>query len=166
MQLQGQNLIELWGVEGGTARQNGRHAGGRRRLSGREMIRAAATKIRTTATAIANTAAEASGLGPCQLAAAGGVESRGRPTHSFSIPAGHRGAPRARQFQAAAYHVTWAAHHNRPPPQQVGLTYSHLCARKRCVNALHGVWEDILSNSNRKDCVGGAVCPHHPRCLV
>jgi hypothetical protein len=128
------------------------------------MIQDAAAAILRRAAPRPHPAAEASGHGPCLIAADGSVETRGRPTQSFSGPVG-RGGARA-QFQAAAYHVTWVAHHQRPPPDTVGLTYSHLCNEKRCVEARHGHWEDAATNASRERCRSEAACSHIPRCFV
>jgi hypothetical protein len=161
-ETQGHNLVELWAVPA-RAPARGRHPGGRPGLAGKKMIADAAAKIIARATPLANPTAEAAGLGPCMIAGQGTVETRGRPTHSFSIPREGRGR---RQFQAAAYHVTWSAHHDRPPPDRVGLTYSHLCHQKRCVAGGHGVWEAIAANTARACVAGAGGCPHVPRCLV
>jgi hypothetical protein len=130
------------------------------------MIAAAAATILAAASAQPNPAAQARGLGPCQIAATGSVENRGRPTHSMTIPAGSSTTGEAVQFQPAAYHITWCAANRQPPPAQPGLHYSHLCNNKRCVEARHGVWEGAGVNADRERCRAGAACAHVPRCLV
>ncbi|KAI0873580.1 hypothetical protein GGS24DRAFT_501604 [Hypoxylon argillaceum] len=152
----GANLRALWQVAGGPARRGAR-AGERRRKSGPEMITSAATKILTAATPSPFLAAAAA---PCLLAPLGAVENRGRPSHSLTIPAD--GDLQPRQFQAAAYHVTWCARANQPPPGG-RVEYSHRCHQKRCVEPTHGVWETRAENRSREACrvVGGAGCGHN-----
>lgn len=148
-------------MAGGPARQGAR-AGGRRRKPGPEMIAAAAARIR--AAAVPSPLLSPGAL-PCLLAPLGAVESRGRPTHSMTIPA--NGGRPARQFQAPSYHITWSAAANQPPLRG-NIEYSHRCHRKRCVEPTHGVWEGRADNRSREACRGlgvGAACGHNPPCL-
>lgn len=159
----GHNLRLLWGLAGGRAARSA-YKGGRNRKSGRKMIRDAAAAIRRLATTRPHPRAQAMGRGPCLIAAGGTVESRGRPTHSFTGRIGANGT--TKQFQAPAYHVAWCDANDQPPPAQVGLTYSHLCNEKRCVEPQHGVWEDNATNASRERCRAGAACGHQPACFV
>ncbi|KAI8952552.1 hypothetical protein F4801DRAFT_577314 [Xylaria longipes] len=110
----GSNLRQLWLVAGGPARE-GPRAGGRRRLSGPAMIAAAAARILADCTP--SPLPLSPHCLPCLLAPLGAVENRGRPTWSMTIPS--EGGSARRQFQAMAYHVTWCAANDQPPPPRV-----------------------------------------------
>lgn len=143
-----------------------RKSGISQRRTGRQIIRDRAAKVLGQALPCPNDAAEARGLGSCQLMQQGNFTPQGRPVCYFSVrlKPGHK----AVNFHAMSYHVTWCAAQGRPPPSVIGLAFSHLCHDKTCVEAAHGVWEDMRTNQSRRACVtaGSCICKQEPMCIM
>ena len=138
--------------------------------SGLAQIRDNANQIRREADPAPNPVAVALGFGGC-LRSTNSLNGNNRPLKSikWQLP---DGSYKKRDFMA--YHVTWVAENGRIPNPT--LNFSHRCHDGLCVAPMHGLWEDLPTNSARNACMGnshlvlpnGAIvrlCPHEPSCL-
>lgn len=115
--MQGQNLSFLWGMPA-PPRAVGKSAGGRMTKSRKTMVVDAAAAIIAAATPAANAAVAAASLGACLVSRGiGGKEARLRKQFTTATAPG---GPR-HQWAAMAYHVTWCAERDSPPPGVPGL---------------------------------------------
>lgn len=154
----------LWNQLAGT--RSGRR--GRPAASGQDKIVKAANKERAEAAKTPNPAAEALGLGPCELAALNESYATNRPRHrGISATIGGRTVRRA----VFTYHLTWVAQFGLIPSGNHGerLEYSHYCHQPCCINPQHGGFEPSAVNKTREGCRGGVAASgcglHNPPCF-
>lgn len=142
-------------------------------------IREKSDLILSKAVSKTNDIAEVLGLGPCQIAP---VTDRNRTNNRPCERLSAMFPPRKNRVSrwALSYHITWVAMFGLPPAEP-RLGYSHRCHEPCCVNARHGLWENIRGNNSRNRCKDGRShmlldngeqgqylitnCPHDPPCL-